>query len=162
MIFVIAFLENHSLNLYPGILHFLVILRPPPLLFMWSTCGALSILDVNFLLQHRLKVDWLSKSRTLHRSNSVSFQIDSCFRASTIFGWIALSNSKAPRKWLDTSSTVDIDEASNSSSSSSCCWSAIDFFNFLFSFSNALIVFERDLVEFADLKLETDLSSHSN
>ena len=52
---------NHTQNLYPGNLHFSEILRPLPLLFILRVFNAVFIEDdVNFLLQHRSKVDWLS------------------------------------------------------------------------------------------------------
>jgi hypothetical protein len=70
---VIAFLQNHTQNLYPGSLHFLEILRPPPLLVILRAFNAVFTKDVNFLLQHRSKVDWLSNKRTFLRSHPIDF-----------------------------------------------------------------------------------------
>jgi hypothetical protein len=74
MMLVIAFLLNHTENLYPGnFLHFSEILRPPPLLVILRAFDAVFTDDVNFLLQHRSKVDWLSNKRTFLRSNPIDF-----------------------------------------------------------------------------------------
>ena len=78
--FVMAFLLYQTKYVEPGILNFLVIFRPPPLLVIERAFSALIILDANDLLQHRLKVDWLSNKSTFLRSKLVNF-LD--FRART-------------------------------------------------------------------------------
>ncbi len=57
MMLVIAFLLNHTQNLYPENLHFSEILRPPTLLVILRAFNAVFTEDVNFLLLHRSKVD---------------------------------------------------------------------------------------------------------
>ncbi len=71
-------------------LDFSVILRPPPLLVIIRALVALMIFDVNLLLQHRSKVDWLSSSSTFLKSKSSNF-LD--LRAKTILGLCSLSPS---------------------------------------------------------------------
>jgi hypothetical protein len=80
---VIAFELNHTQNLYPGSLHFLDILRPPPLLVISRAFDAGLILEVNFSLQHRSNVDRLSNRSTFLRSSPIDF-FD--FNAKAIFG----------------------------------------------------------------------------
>ncbi len=79
-------------------LAFLGDLRPPPLLVIWRAFLALIILDANFLLQHKSKVDWLSRRSTFLKSNSMNFL---CFKARTILGWCSLRISNASWKWLE-------------------------------------------------------------
>jgi hypothetical protein len=64
---------NHTQNLYPGNLYFLETLRPPTLLIILRAFNAVFTEDVDFLLQHRLDVDWLSNKRTFLRSNPINF-----------------------------------------------------------------------------------------
>ena len=73
MMLVIALLLNHTQNLYPGNLHFSEILITPPLLVILKAFDAVFTEGVNFLLQHRSKVDWLSSKRTFLRSNPIDF-----------------------------------------------------------------------------------------
>ena len=73
MMLAIAFLLNHTQNLYPGNLYFLETLRPPTLLIILRAFNAVFTEDVDFLLQHRLDVDWLSNKRTFLRSNPINF-----------------------------------------------------------------------------------------
>ncbi len=93
------------------------------------------------LLQHRLKVNWLSKRSMFLRSKSVNF-LD--FRARKILGWCFLSISITSWKWLEPS-TVDNKE-SLLSSSLHFCSASINFLSCRLSFSNYFIILEKDLM----------------
>jgi hypothetical protein len=77
------------------ILHFSVILKPPPLLIILRAFAALIIFNGNIFFQHRSKVNWLFKRNTFLRIKLVNFLY---FRASTVFGWCSSSISLASWK----------------------------------------------------------------
>jgi hypothetical protein len=126
-----------------------VILKQPPLLVIMRALVAFVIFNVNFLLQHRSKVDWLSNSSIFLKSKSSDF-LD--LRAKTILGLCSSSISTSVWKWL-VPSEEDIDKLV--SLFSLHFWSALtDLLSFLLLFSKDLRVLERDLI---DLLLAIDL-----
>ena len=144
MVLVIALVVNQIQKSYPGTIHSLEICWPPPLLDMFIACLALRLFPEKSGLQHRLKVDWLSRSHTLLRSKSHALWDLS---AMATFGLVA---SMAAHAYCKCASPSSLDKLEFSLLSSWwACSTLTNFFRVLICLVNNLI----------DFKLETDLLS---